>query len=289
MSGGSRSPHSKTSLSRLRGALRRAAAVASAQAQLTLYWYKENKLMLFLQVAWPYMTVFIVLGLGSAYGSVERFASSMGVSKPFLYVVSASFVAFAAVGVIDSTSNAVLWHRWLGTLPYVALAPNSLTLYVTVSGLVASLIGSGVILAALAPAALVLAGIPGLAGLGLVAAFLVLGLVPLIAIAGISASLTLASREETGILSFLNPLLLLVSGVFYPVEVLPRLLRAVSEATPVTYVVEASRIIAGSETPGGRAAYAVALALAVLALVYNSIFTPVASASERVLRRRGVE
>lgn len=273
----------------MRGALRRAAATARAQAQLTLYWYKENKLMLLLQVAWPYMTVFIVLGLGSAYGSVDRFASSLGVSSPFLYIVSASFVAFAAVGVIDSTSNAVLWHRWLGTLPYVALAPNSLTLYVTVSGIVASLIGAGIILAALAPAALVIAGIPGLAGLGLVAALLVLGLVPLIAIAGISASLTLASREETGILSFLNPLLLLVSGVFYPLEVLPRILRAVSEATPVTYVVEASRIIAGLETTTGRAVYAVALALAFLGLVYNSIFTPVASAGERLLRRRGVE
>lgn len=273
----------------MRGALERAASIARAQAMLTIYWYRENKLMPALQVAWPYMTVFIILGLGSAYGSVERFASSMGVSNPLFYIISASFVAFSAVGVVDSTSNAVLWHRWLGTIPYIALAPNSLALYVTVSGLVSSLTGSGLILAALAPAALALAGLEGLEGLSVVAGILLLGMAPLVALAGLSASATLASREESGVLSFLNPLLLLASGVFYPIEVLPRILRALSDVNPVSYVVEASRIAASLASPAGRGVYYAAVALAVLGLAYNSVFAPAAVAGERVLRRRGVE
>jgi len=269
--------------------LRRIASIARAETTLVIYWYKENKVMTLLQVAWPYMMVFIVLGLGSAYGSIERFAEALRVADPLLYVIASSLVAFTSVGIIDSATQVALWHRWLGTLPYVTLAPNSMVLYVMVSGVVQSLVISSIIMVALVPGALILSGASGVAGLAVVLGFLLLGMLPLVAIAGAAAAASLAVREEGNVISFLNPFLLVVSGVFYPVEILPRVLSAFSEVVPVRYVVEAARLIAATGTPAGKTVTALAWILALLSLTYNAVGAPAVALGERALRRRGVD
>ena len=275
--------------SRLQAAIARVASIARAEAALVIYWYRENRTMTLLQIAWPYMMVFIVIGLGSAYGSIERFAEALNVADPLLYVVASSLVAFTSIGIIESATQVALWHRWLGTLPYVMLAPNSMMLYVMTSGVVQSLVISAIIMIGLTPGALILSGPRGVAGLFVVLVFLLLGMLPLVAIAGAAAAVSLAVREESNVLSFLNPFLLIVSGIFYPIEMLPRILESVSDAVPVRYVVEAARIMAATGTPAGKAILALAWALAVLSVVYNALGAPAVHLGERVVRRRGVD
>jgi len=84
------------------------------------------------------------------------------------------------------------------------------------------------------------------------------------------------------------PLLLLLSGVFYPVEVLPWVLRLLSNLTPSYYVVEASKIVNALNVEAGFKVYLVIYALALLAVLYNLLGFYLAVWAESRVKSRGV-
>ena len=262
-------------------------AVFKAELLIQYWWIKGNRWLAGLWLLWPYMAVVVLYVLGTSYGSLENLAKSLGVDDPILYLFAASNIAFAATGIIDTVVGIATWHRWIGTLPYVYLQPNRFSSYLVVSGLASSLFNIMENYLAILPGVLIYSGLRGGIGLTVVLLVLVIGSLPLVGIAVAAALASLIAREEGNVLSFLNPLLLLLSGVFYPVEVLPRLLQALSAAVPVTYVVQAARLAASFSHGPGAALYYAAYTLGLMIVVYNTLSLAVIELGEKSARSRG--
>lgn len=262
-------------------------SVFKADTMLRLWWLKNNRVMALLELVWPYTIIIVLIGLGTSYGSLENFKRALGIEDPILYVFASSSVAFAAVGIIDNSAAVAQWHRWLGTLPYIMTSPLKLSTYVIASGLSLSVLTVAMEYAVLLPGVLYFSGLEGLPRIGLVLAFLLLGMMPLVAIGGVAAMASLMVREEGNVMAFLNPLLLLLSGVFYPLEVLPRLLQLLSKAVPVSYVVDAAKAAATLQEGVARDLFIVAYLIAAMIVVYNIAGLGFLGGLERATRRRG--
>lgn len=262
-------------------------SLVAAEIYLRLMWMKHNRLATTLQLLWPYTMVLTVFGLGTAYGSLERFKQSLGIEDPVLYLFASSIIAFTAVSVIDYTASIATWHRWIGTLPYIATASLKPAAFLMISGVATSLFVALIEVASIIPGVVLVSGAHGALKMLLVFLVLVLGMMPLIGVAGALAMASLVLREEGHAFSFVNPLLLLVSGVFYPIELLPRILKALSGVVPVSYIVEASKLIAGlTQTPMGELILVI-IVIALMAVGYNSGGAAGVLAMERLVRRRG--
>ncbi len=259
-----------------------------AELYLQLYWIRNNRVMAVLQVVWPYASILVLYTLGTAYGSLENLSRVLGVEDPLVYIVAASAVMFAASSIVDNISNVGLWQRWLGTLTYVYSGVPSYPKYLIASGVASSLFQAGFTFLALAPAALAIGGLDSGLRLLLVFAVMLFGSLPLVGLGVAAALLSVMFREETNVFSFLNPLLVFLGGVFYPVEVLPRILQHMSTLVPVKYVVDAARIASGFQTPEGSGLLLVLYALALLSILYNLLALAGIPGLERRARRRGV-
>ncbi len=262
--------------------------MAAAELRLQYYWLKNNKVMLAMSLVWPYLMVFIMLSFGTAFGSIEEFKEKMGIASPILYLFAGSAVATASIGVIDNAAGVATWHRWLGTLPYVMLVPRRFTVYLSTSSLVSSLVQVSFNLLSIAPAVVLLEGPGSALRLLLILAFMVLGTLPLIGIALLGGIASLLAGEESDVINFLSPLLLLLSGVFYPITMLPKTLEALSSYIPTRYVVDAAKLAATYHTPPGALVFTIIYVLAALALAYNTLASLGALGVEGELRRRGV-
>ncbi|MEB3757144.1 MAG: ABC transporter permease [Desulfurococcales archaeon] len=262
--------------------------IMSAELRAQFYWLKNNKVMMFMTLVWPYLMVFIMISFGSAFGSLEEFKEKMGVASPILYLFAGSAVATASISVIDNAAGVATWHRWLGTLPYVLLVPRRFVTYLLVSSLVTSLVQVTFNLASIAPAVVVLEGASAGLRLLLVLGFMFIGTLPLLGIALLGGIASLLASEESDIINFLNPLLLLLSGVFYPVKILPWVLKQASYYIPTKYVVDAAKLAATYTHPPGSTIIIILYALVLLAVLYNMIGVFGTVYAERELRRRGV-
>ena len=263
-------------------------SLVAAEAAIRYYWFKRNRTLLFLSVVWPYLTVLVLYTLGNAYGSLDRYRESMGIDYPLLYMFAASTVAHSAVSVVDESASIAQWHRWLGTLTYIMASPHRTWVFVVITGLVTSLFMTTITVSALLPAVILVSGLEGSLRLAVVYLVIIAGMAPLIAIAGVAAMMSLLAREEGNVMAFLNPLLLLLSGVFYPIEILPRLLEASSRLLPVSYLVEAAKLAAAFDGPLTGGMFLVAYVIALMTLVYNSAGLLALEWADRGIRRKGV-
>ncbi len=262
--------------------------IVRAEVMLQYWWLRSNRWLAFLQFIWPYMAVAVLYVIGSSYGSLETLAESLGIDDPLLYLFAASNIAFTASGLVDTVTGIATWHRWIGTLPYVYLQPNRFSVYLVVSGFASSLYNILLNYAALLPGVVFYTGLYGFVGLTAVLIVLVLGSLPLVGIAVLAALASLLAREEGSIASFINPLLLLVSGVFYPTKILPYVLQVFSKIVPVTYVVEAARLAASFSHGPGEALYYAAYTLGLMLVFYNTVSFLLVERAEKSARARGV-
>jgi ABC-2 type transport system permease protein len=165
---------------------------------------------------------------------------------PFLYVGSACFMLVA--GVTAGISSAVISDReQYGMLKYVRISPACLRSYLVGRGLSRGVqAGVGVLLALLIglfclPELRAELGGKGIAW-GWLLLYLIEGLVLLIAL-GLVLAGTVLNMSRYG--SFLNEVvvgaLYLLSGVLFPLHVLPAWLQPVSMALPTTYWLEGMR------------------------------------------------
>jgi ABC-2 type transport system permease protein len=262
--------------------------IMGAEVRAQYYWLKNNKFMLAMTFLWPYLMVFIMISFGSAFGSIEEFKEKMGIASPILYLFAGSAVATASIAVIDNAAGVATWHRWLGTLPYVLLVPRRFVTYLLVSSLVTSMVQVTFNLLSIAPAVMVLEGAAAGLQLLLVLLFMFIGTLPLLGIALLGGVASLLASEESDVINFLNPLLLLLSGVFYPVKMLPWLLRQAAYYIPTKYVVDAAKLAATYTHPPGSTIIIILYALVLLAVLYNVVGVFGTFYAERELRRRGV-
>ncbi len=161
------------------------------------------------------------------------------------------FVLYLAVGTIVWRYLAVIFYwvtdlvgmeRWEGTIEYTLMAPISRFFHMagqTAFAIVYSLVHTGVVLAATVVLFDLSLTHANLAGFLLM---LVAGSLSFIGISIVGSVLPLLFPERGSQMPHLIiAMLLLVSGVYYPVDVLPNWLRVLAQFSPATYVIEGSR------------------------------------------------
>ena len=152
-------------------------------------------------------------------------------------------VVWAYLGVIfEILTETVAWERWEGTIEYTFMAPLSRPVHLIGMGLFAVAYG-------LVRASLVFGVVAAFFGLHMpdanfATALLVLGIasVSFIGVGMMTAVLPLISPEKGTQLGFMaQGVMLVVSGVYYPVSVLPAWMQAISTISPATYALRGIR------------------------------------------------
>ena len=152
-------------------------------------------------------------------------------------------VVWAYLGIIfEILTETVAWERWEGTIEYTFMAPLSRPIHLF--GMGAFAIIYGLIRAVLLFGVVALFFNLQLANANFAAALIVLVVasVSFIGIGMMTAVLPLISPEKGTQLGFIaQGILLVVSGVYYPVSVLPGWMQALAKISPATYALEGIR------------------------------------------------
>ena len=156
-------------------------------------------------------------------------------------LVGATIWAFLGI-IFEFMTETVAWERWEGTIEYTFMAPLSRAVHLLGMGAFAVLYG-------VVRTTLLFAVVAVFFGLTFpdanFAAALVLLAVASISFVGIgmvTAVLPLISPEKGAQLGFIaQGLLLVVSGVYYPIEVMPGWMEALAAISPATYALEGIR------------------------------------------------
>lgn len=139
----------------------------------------------------------------------------------------------------QEVSNSVQWERWEGTIEYSFMAPIHRLTYllgVCVWAVLYGLVRTLVVLVGVALFFHVSIARADLAGAGLV---LLASSVPFIGLGLVAAILPLLSTERGAqATQVIQGVLLLISGVYYPVSVLPGWISWASVLSPATYTLE---------------------------------------------------
>ena len=152
-------------------------------------------------------------------------------------------VIWAYLGIIfEILTETVAWERWEGTIEYTFMAPLSRPVHLIGMGLFAIAYG-------LVRATLIFAVVAAMFGLHMPeanfgTALILLGIasVSFIGIGMMTAVLPLISPEKGTQLGFMaQGIMLVVSGVYYPVSVLPQWMQVISTISPATYALRGIR------------------------------------------------
>lgn len=201
-------------------------------------------------------------------------------------MIGATFWNYLSV-VFSVIAEQISWERWEGTLEYTMMAPVrrvSQLLGATVFAITWGLIHTAVVLTAL----VLFFGIDLSHADFLTAIVLMLvGSLSIIGIGMMAATLPLIWVERGDQMVFvIQSLLLLISGVYYSVTILPAPMQLVSALSPATYILDGVRqaLIDGAPvtTMGGHL-----LPLAVMAVVFIPLGVFVFGRAERYAKRTG--
>ncbi|HKV39152.1 MAG TPA: ABC transporter permease [Blastocatellia bacterium] len=165
-------------------------------------------------------------------------------------VIGALMWTFLSV-LFNELAMSIAFERWEGTLEYTFMAPVSRFLHllgVSIYATVYSLFRTAVVLVGL----LLFVHLP-VAGANFLGLLLVLS-VSCLAFLGLGlmgAALPVMSPERGAeATNIFQGMLLLVSGIYYPVSVLPRWLQPLAALSPATYALSASRKLMGISGTG---------------------------------------
>jgi ABC-2 type transport system permease protein len=152
-------------------------------------------------------------------------------------------VIWAYLGIIfEILTETVAWERWEGTIEYTFMAPLSRIVHLGGMGVFA--VAYGVLRAGLLFGAIALFFDLQMPQANYLSALVVLAVasVSFIGIGMMTAVLPLISPEKGTQLGFIaQGMLLVVSGVYYSVEILPGFMQAIAVISPATYALEGIR------------------------------------------------
>ena len=190
---------------------------------------------------WGWEVAFLVYSVAGAL-SISLIGADQGNPRLLLMLMVGAIMWNYLSVVFSWVAETIAVERWEGTLEYTMMAPVRRYAQLLGSTLYAVLYGfvhTAVIL-------VVLAMFFGLdlsrANLLTVSAFLLLGSVSFIGIGMMAAILPLLYVERGAQMTFvLQSCLLLVSGVYYSIEILPGWMQVLSHLSPATYVLDGVR------------------------------------------------
>jgi ABC-2 type transport system permease protein len=224
--------------------------------------------------------VFIAKGVEATGGrlDVERQTASLLVGA----------VIWAYLGIVfEILTETVAWERWEGTIEYTFMAPLPRAVHLLGMGAFAVLYGV-IRTAALFAVVALFFGLtfPG-ADFGAALLLLAVASVSFVGVGMVTAVLPLISPEKGAQLGFVaQGLLLVVSGVYYPVGIMPGWMQAISTISPATYALHGIRatVLDGA---GVGAVWGDLWPLIVLGVVAIPAGLAVFRAGERYAKRHG--
>jgi ABC-2 type transport system permease protein len=190
---------------------------------------------------WGWEVAWLIYSVAGAL-SVSLIGRSMNNEKLLLtLVIGTIFWSYLAI-VFEFIAEAVQWERWEGTLEYTFMAP--VRRYAQLFGAAIYAVAFGLVhtVFVLVVLALFFELDLGSANFATAAAFTLLGTFSFAGI-GIAASILPLMYVERGaqMVFVIQSLLLLISGVYYSVEILPGWMQFLSQFSPATYVLDAVR------------------------------------------------
>src|SRR5215216_986710 len=195
-------------------------------------------------------------------------------------------VIWAYLGIIfEILTETVAWERWEGTIEYTFMAPLSRPVHLIGMGLFA--IAYGLVRATMLFAVMVAFFGLSLPNAKFAAALVLLGIasVSFIGIGMMTAVLPLISPEKGTQLGFIaQGMLLVVSGVYYSVDVLPAWMQWLSTISPATYALRGMR---GAILDGQGLAWGDVWPLIVIGLVAIPLGLAIFGIGERYAKRHG--
>jgi len=223
-----------------------------------------------------------VLFIGEAQGGSEADRQAL-----VLYLGIGTVVWAYLQAVFSNIGEMISWERWEGTIEYTMMAPISRLTHML--GVSIFSIAFGLMRSALLLGVLSLFFDVNLGGANLLGATIVMlvGSVSFIGFGIMAASLPLLFPERGEEMTFvISSVLLLVSGVYYPVSVLPGWMEGLATVSPATYVLEGMRaaILDGAATTSLGDDLLPILLLGALAL---PVGIGVFNAAERYAKRTG--
>jgi ABC-2 type transport system permease protein len=224
---------------RATGALRRDLIGLGGIVERNVYLIKRYALW---EVAFFVWTVANSLTIVFIAKGVEATGGRIDVNR-YTTILLIGSVIWAYLGIIfEILTETVAWERWEGTIEYTFMAPLSRTVHLVGMGLFA--IAYGVIRAGLLFAVVAFFFDLSMPGADFLAAMVVLAVasVSFIGIGMMTAVLPLISPEKGSQLGFIaQGMLLVVSGVYYSVEVLPAPMQWLATISPATYALDGIR------------------------------------------------
>ena len=194
------------------------------------------------EVAWFLYTVANTLTIVFIAKGIEATGGQIDVDQVTTILLIGA-VVWAYLGIIfEILTETVAWERWEGTIEYTFMAPLSRPIHLFGMGLFA--IVYGVIRAIMLFAVVALFFHLELAHANFAAALVVLVVasISFIGIGMMTAVLPLISPEKGTQLGFVaQGILLVVSGVYYPVSVLPEWMQWLAKISPATYALDGIR------------------------------------------------
>jgi ABC-2 type transport system permease protein len=246
------------------------------------YWHLELAFLVF-NVA----SAMSVLYIGEAQMQSSGGDSREGQLDLVLYLGIGTVVWAYLRAVFANVGEMVAWERWEGTIEYTMMAPISrlahmlgVSLFSIIYGLARSALLLGVL-------ALFFSVDLSNANLGGAALILLVGSVSFLGFGIMAAVLPLLFPERGEEMTFvISSILLLVSGVYYPISVLPDWMEPLATVSPATYVLEGMRAALLEGTP------ALALGPSILPiLILGALTLPIGIAifswGERYAKRTG--
>lgn len=204
-----------------------------------------------------------------------------------LYLLVGTLVWSYLSVVFDCISEMISWERWEGTIEYTFMAPVSRLTHMIGTTLFAIAYGVLRTMIILAVVALFFQIDLGKANLLGAVLMLLIGSISFIGFGIMAAVLPLLFPERGSQMTHVvQAVLLLISGIYYPVEVLPRWMQQVAAFSPATYVLKGMRecILGGSAT---KELVQYVLPLILMGLVTIPVGLLIFGVAERYAKRTG--
>jgi len=178
----------------------------------------------------------------TANGVPSVSGQSINTSRVVLYLAIGTLTWSYMASLFSAIAESVQWERWEGTIEYTMMAPISRLTYMLGSCLFGVIYG-------LARTAFVLLALMLMfhlqvdtAGLWPALVIVAVGSVSFVGIGIMAATLPLLFTEKGAQMTFvIEALLLLISGVYYPISVLPFWMQPASHISPATYILTGIR------------------------------------------------
>jgi ABC-2 type transport system permease protein len=194
------------------------------------------------EVVWVVYSLVSVLSIGYLAQGLGQGAGDMDLRQTRLYLLVGALLWTYLSLVFVEVSLAITWERWEGTIEYTFMAPVRRVTHLLGICLFALLYG----LVRAAAVTLITAWLFDLdlsrANLGAAGVVLAVSMFPLVGLGILTSVLPLLSPEKGEQMGIaVQGMILLVSGVYYPLSVLPGPLQVAGSLSPLTYTLAGVR------------------------------------------------